>query len=275
MSERARRNIEMFGTKGQDRIELSRVGVVGYGGLGSHCGQQLAHLGTIDFTVVDPDTVEESNLNRLVGAVPADAANQAPKVDIAERTIKAINPQARVVSLPVNIADPRARAALEHVDVVFGAVDNDVARLSLTEFCSEQGIIHIDMATDAGEYEDGRVWFGGRVVICDGNGCLSCLDLLDQRELARAAMTQEQRDSDDRIYGVDRAVLDAAGPMVVSVNGVVASLAVTEFIALVTNLRSRFRYVTYRGDVGIVAKNTDPPNPDCYYCAQWNRTKGK
>ncbi len=113
------------------------------------------------------------------------------------------------------------------------------------------------------------MWFGGRVYIStNGRGCLSCSDLLDQRELARAAMTPEQREADDRIYGFDRGLLGGSGPMVVSINGTVASVAVTEFIALVTGLRPPKRHLVYHGEVGIVVENVDPPTDSCYYCQQ-------
>jgi hypothetical protein len=71
----------------------------------------------------------------------------------------------------------------------------------------------------------------------DGERCLSCISELDPRALARTQMTEERRSGDDEIYGVDRAALDTGGPSVVSVNGVVASLAVTEFMAWRTGLR--------------------------------------
>lgn len=80
-------------------------------------------------------------------------------------------------------------------------------------------------------------------------------------------MTDEQRQADDRTYGVDR-MRDASGPMVVSINGVVASLANTEFIAFVTGTRRPDRHLVYRGELGVVGRNTDPVRPGCYYCAQ-------
>lgn len=74
-----------------------------------------------------------------------------------------------------------------------------------------------------------------------GDGCLSCLDALDQEELRLAAMTSEQRKDYARIYGIDLAALGKTGPSVVSLNGVVASLAVTEFMVMITGLRAPAR----------------------------------
>ena len=52
--------------------------------------------------------------------------------------------------------------------------------------------------------------------------------------MTRDSMSPEQRAVRDRIYGVKRGALGETGPMVVSINGVVASLAVTEFVVLLT-----------------------------------------
>jgi hypothetical protein len=72
-------------------------------------------------------------------------------------------------------------------------------------------------------------------------------------------MSPDEREIDRRIYGVDRDALARAGPSVVSVNGVVASLGVTEFMAHVTGLREPVRQLTYRADLGTVTKLLDPP----------------
>jgi hypothetical protein len=56
------------------------------------------------------------------------------------------------------------------------------------------------------------------------------------------------------------------GPSVVTINGVVASLAMTEFMAAVTGLRPAVPVLTYHGNRGIVTRSSEPPVPDCYYC---------
>jgi molybdopterin-synthase adenylyltransferase len=80
-------------------------------------------------------------------------------------------------------------------------------------------------------------------------------------------MDPAQREADQRIYGVDRAALAGTGPMVVSINGVVASLAVTEFICHVTGLRQPAGKLTYHAHQGVVRRGNDQPPADCYYCA--------
>jgi hypothetical protein len=54
---------------------------------------------------------------------------------------------------------------------------------------------------------------------------------------------------------------------VVSVKGAVASLAVTEFIALVTELRAPVPHNTFRADMPLITRSKDAPESDCYFCA--------
>jgi molybdopterin/thiamine biosynthesis adenylyltransferase len=252
--------MKLFGAEGQARIAETSVTIVGLGGLGSHVAQQLAYIGVLRFRLIDGDVVSVSNLNRLIGATDRDIGAQ--KVDIAARMISAIQPSATVTRSVRDFTFDDA-LDLEPASVLFGCVDGDPARLEMVRYASTYALPYIDLASDVvpgGE-------FGGRVVFAkEGERCLSCLDEFDQHELARAGMTDEQRAADDEIYGIDRGVTGDTGPSVVSINGVVASLAVTEFFAWVTGLREPQGYLNYRGDHGTVGARADPPRSYCHYC---------
>ncbi len=263
-TERYDRQVRLFGADGQRSVASSSVGIVGLGGLGSHVAQQLAHLGVLSYTLIDSDHVSISNLNRLVGATSADAANTIAKVEVAERQIQSIQASASVQRVRDLESAPSARAALRSSTIVFGCVDNDEARLGLTDLCARTNKPYVDISTEIAT--DGS-WYGGRLVwTSHGTGCLVCRGELDQHALAQAQMTDAQRAADDRIYGVARGDLGGTGPAVISINGVVASLAVTEFIAWATGLRAPIPFLTYRGDLGTVTRRVDPPRPGCYYC---------
>ena len=62
------RQIRLFGKEGQERIKNTYITIVGAGGLGSHVIQQLAFLGVGCLSIVDPEDLDETNLNRLIGA---------------------------------------------------------------------------------------------------------------------------------------------------------------------------------------------------------------
>ncbi len=264
-TERYSRNEALFGAEGQRRIAATGVTIVGLGGLGSHVAQQLAYIGVRDYRLVDFDIVTDSSMNRLIGAVDADVAAQTKKIAVAERTIKAIIPNATVRPLDAKIDAPEAEAAIAAGDVVFGCLDRDLPRLKLTELCARFAKPLFDLASDTGG-EGEELWYGGRVVFANGAGCLVCHDLLDQQEIARDSMSPEQREAHHRIYGVERDALAGTGPMVVSLNGVVASLAVTEFMVFVTGMRAPAGQLIYRGETPVVRRVVDEPEPGCYFC---------
>src|SRR5438552_2334935 len=98
------------------------VGLVRLGGGGSHIAQQLAHVGVGDFIVIDPDMVEDTNLNRLVGASAADVSRGTAKVDVTERLILGVNPNARVCKVRDRW---QGRAELlRDCAAIFGCVDS-------------------------------------------------------------------------------------------------------------------------------------------------------
>ena len=239
--------------------------IIGVGGLGSHVAQQLAYLGVETQTPVDFDIVTISSMNRLVGAIDTDVAAKTKKVIVAERMIVGINPRAIVEPVDAKINTAEAEAAIAAADVVFGYLDRDLPRLKLTELCSRYAKPLFDLATDTGG-EGGDLWYGGRVVFANGAGCLLCRNLLDQQEMTRDSMSLEQREVHERIYGVERGALGETGPMVVSINGVVSSLAVTEFMVFVAGMREPVPHLIYRGHAGTVGRNNDPPETGCYFC---------
>ena len=207
-----------------------------------------------------------TNRNRYIGAWHDDPIPGSPKVKLCLRHIHLIDPTIRVGVVHDSLVSEAALGAVKSADYVFGCLDREGARLILTELCAEYSRPYIDVATDV---DPGPPLVYGGQVCCslDGTGCLVCMDMLDiaEAQIDLAGPTA-QRDR-DAIYGVARRHLRRAGPSVVSINGVVASLAVTEFMAAVTGLRPAHRQVTYRGQLGKATVCTDAPRPDCYYCS--------
>ncbi len=116
-SDRHDRQLRAFGAAGQAAIARLRLLVVGAGGTGSVAVQQLGHLGARQITVIDPDLVEETNLNRLVGATVADIGK--PKVDVARRQLLDLNPAAQVEAVRGDIVDAEQAARIAAHDLVF------------------------------------------------------------------------------------------------------------------------------------------------------------
>src|SRR5437870_13764265 len=85
-----------LGPGAEQKLADVRVAIAGLGGGGSHIAQQLAHVGVGHYRLIDPQAIEASNLNRLVGATKEDVDASRPKVEILRRTILGIRPWAEV-----------------------------------------------------------------------------------------------------------------------------------------------------------------------------------
>jgi len=236
------RQIRAFGKEMQPRISSLKVGVVGLGGTGSHVSQQLAYLGVRDFVIVDSQLVEDTNLNRLVGATPKDIGK--PKVRVIGSWISRISPKTKVQPIHADLRSSTVFSALKMVDVIFDCVDNDGARLILNELSLAYLVPLIDCGVEI-EIEGRQLQqVGGRVnMVLPGGPCLVCMQQIDLDE-ARITLSQPEEIQRARQMGYIHGD-DEPSPSVVSLNGVVASLAVTEFLNLVTGTRALQPFVTY------------------------------
>src|SRR5579872_3411465 len=83
-----------IGGPGQQRLKAARVLIVGAGGLGAPAALYLAAAGVGELTLVDPDTVDRSNLQRQVLYDTDDAGRL--KVEAAGERLVALNPNVEV-----------------------------------------------------------------------------------------------------------------------------------------------------------------------------------
>jgi molybdopterin-synthase adenylyltransferase len=235
------------------------------GGLGTPLTQQLALLGVGTLNLIDSEELADTDRNRYVGAWHDDPVPGTRKVDLGERLVHGIDPTIRVTKIHDSLVSEPAFAAVMQSDYVFGCLDSEGARLVLNELCAAYDRPYLDLASDVVPGDPPS--YGGRICIAlEGRGCLICCGLLDVAEAQEDLIGPESRRQREALYGVERAALDRSGPSVVSINGVVASLAVTEFMVAVTGLRAPQRVMMYYGQTGKVTVSRDEPAPDCYYC---------
>ena len=262
------RQLPLLGSEGQARLRGANVVVVGLGGLGSHAVQQLAYLGVGRILGIDPDRVDVTNLNRLVGATPEDARAGRTKVEVMRRMVTGIAPGTEFEGHEVSVMSKAALAALADADLVLGCVDLEGVRLVLTEYCAAYEVPYIDAATDV--VTDGGLEYGGRVVSCTSDaGCLVCTGELDAAEAGDDLAGPAEREARDRIYGVPAAQLGRSGPSVVTINGVIASVAAMEAMVHLTGLREPILVIRYRGSVANrtpVTIRTERDRDECYIC---------
>jgi len=264
--ERASRQVPMIGEQGQEYVRQTKVAIIGVGGLGSHVAQMLAYLGVRDFMLVDFDKVDITNLNRLIGAGPKDISKA--KVEIAERMIRQIAGKGRLVirTFESDLREQTVLDALKTADVIFGCVDKDGPRLILNELSLAYLIPYIDcgFGINAENYEIKEA--GGRVILVKPDGpCLLCCKEISISAASDDLAPQEEfevRKSQGYVSGAD-----VPSPSVVSLNGTVASVAVTEFLALVTGFRPARTYTFYDMLEQRMVPRLVQPDQKCIACS--------
>jgi len=199
---------------------LSRavVAIVGLCGGGSHVAPQLAHIGATNFRLFDPDHVDYSNLNRMLGSTPADAAMGRSKTDVIREQILRINPSVTVELFAKKWQEEHTR--LRDCTAVFGCVDSFEQRGELEAYCRRFLIPYIDIGMDVEKLSERHYSISGQVILSlPGYPCMWCMGFLNK---TRIAQEQERYgDAGDR-------------PQVIWPNGLLASTAVGKFMGLVT-----------------------------------------
>jgi molybdopterin/thiamine biosynthesis adenylyltransferase len=258
---RIQRQALAFGSDGQRRLESLHFAIVGAGGTGSVVGQQLAHLGAREFTLIDLDLVEESNLNRLVGATDSDVGRT--KVDVLKDLIATVQPRANVRAIRGDICDAGIARSLLGCDFFFCCTDSEGSRAVLNQFAYQYWVPGIDLGVAIRVRKEQVTHISGRVqMLTPGQPCLLCTEVLDPEQVRRDLLTDEARARDRYIDGAF-----VPQPSVISINSTAASLAVTMMLAAVTGVPVGTRNQRIRFEAGIVSRVTVDSRASCPVCS--------
>jgi molybdopterin/thiamine biosynthesis adenylyltransferase/rhodanese-related sulfurtransferase len=127
-----------IGLEGQTKLLEAKVLLLGAGGLGSPTALYLAAAGVGTLGVVDDDVVDLSNLQRQV--IHTTDRIGTPKVDSAEASIKAINPDVDVVKYKTRLDASNIMEIIDGYDVIVDGVDNFPTRYLLNDATVRLGI---------------------------------------------------------------------------------------------------------------------------------------
>jgi sulfur-carrier protein adenylyltransferase/sulfurtransferase len=119
------------GAEGQQKLLDAKVLLLGAGGLGSPAALYLAAAGVGMLGIVDDDEVDLSNLQRQV--IHSNDRIGVPKVDSAEMTINALNPDVNVVKHAVRLGSDNIMDILPGYDIVVDGLDNFPTRYLLND----------------------------------------------------------------------------------------------------------------------------------------------
>lgn len=119
------------GVEGQQKLLDARVLLLGAGGLGSPAALYLAAAGVGTLGIVDNDEVDLSNLQRQV--IHSSERIGVSKVDSAEQTITALNPDVKVVGHKLRLGPENIMDVLPGYDIVVDGLDNFPTRYLLND----------------------------------------------------------------------------------------------------------------------------------------------
>ena len=124
--------VPQIGLMGQEKLAHSRILIVGCGALGTYAAEQLARTGVNHLLLIDPDKVEESNLQRQTLFTQKDIG--LAKVEAAQRRLKEINPELHLQKRQENF-DSALFEDLGPLDLVLDCTDNFLVRQLINRFC--------------------------------------------------------------------------------------------------------------------------------------------
>lgn len=266
------RHIRAFGEQGQARLRSLRVGVVGVSGTGSHVCEQLVRLGVGELVAVDPDAVEQVNLNRIVTATTDDAAQHRSKAQTIVSYAASSGTDSHVEPVVADLRHAGVAARLAALDALFGCTDTTISRAILNRLAVQQFIPYWDCGTEISSGSGLRAYGRMRVTLA-GAACLYCMGVVDPEALRIDLLDPSQRELE-----VARGYIQGGGvpaPSVVSINAVVASLAVTSFLRWAVGQEpisgGEWIFRSYAGDVRCQQPPRDPNCPVCSVEARLGR----
>jgi len=154
------------GVAGQLKLLAAKVLCIGAGGLGSPSSMYLAAAGLGTIGVIDDDTVDASNLQRQI-LHGTDRVGLA-KVESAETTLRALNPDVKVDKHRTRITSDNALALIAPYDVIVDGADNFATRYLVNDAALRLGkpVIHASIFR-----------FEGQITVfpASGSPCYRCL----------------------------------------------------------------------------------------------------
>lgn len=130
------RTIQAIGAEAFARLQSANVILFGVGGVGGWCAEALVRTGVQHLTIVDFDTVADSNLNRQVVATASNIGH--PKVEEMRLRLLSINPLAHITALPLKYdAATAEQFDFNQYDVVIDAIDSLDCKMLLIRRATE------------------------------------------------------------------------------------------------------------------------------------------
>lgn len=229
-----RRHAQAFGKGTVEVLSRLTVAIVGCSGTGSIVAEQLARLGVGKLILIDPDFVEEKNLNRILNSGKEDSYLSRPKVHVIASAIAHIGLGQEVLPLVCNLISKEAVSAVAEADIVFGCMDGAEGRHLLNRIATFYNLPYFDVGVRLDADGEGGIEriAGGVHYLQPGLSSLLSRGVYTMQRVEAEGL----RRTDPEMYrrqvaeGYLRGV-EEERPAVISVNMFLASAVVNEFLA--------------------------------------------
>lgn len=230
----ALRHAQAFGSGTTALLRKLSIAIVGCSGTGSIVAEQLARLGVGRLVLIDPDAIEEKNLNRILNSGKEDAYLARPKVHVLASAIARTGLNQEVIPLVANLISPESVRLVAECDIVFGCMDGAEGRHMLNRLATfySQPYFDVGVRLDA-DGKGGIERISGAVhYLQPGLSSLLSRGVYNMKRVE----AEEVRRADPEMYrqqvreGYLRGV-EEDRPAVISVNMFIAAIAVNDLLA--------------------------------------------
>jgi molybdopterin/thiamine biosynthesis adenylyltransferase len=181
------RQAAAFGAPFVENLRSLRIGVIGCGGTGSPTVTLLTRAGVGEIVLIDGDSLEKSNLNRVRGARLTDIGSN--KALVLQHFVNEIGLSTQIAAYECYVdSDPSAVDALSSCDVIFGCTDDQIGREVVNIAVYAYGLAYIDVGLGGqiGQTPEGdpvlRYHFGRiSTMLPEFGECLFCQGVVSER----------------------------------------------------------------------------------------------
>lgn len=152
------RTERLMGAEKTARLKRVRVLVVGVGGVGGYAAEMLARSGVASLTLIDADTVAETNLNRQLIALRSTLGK--PKTELFQKRFLDINPDIKVKAITEFITPDNVGQILDcGYDYVLDCIDTVAPKTALIAECMHRHIPIISSMGAGGRVDPTRIGY--------------------------------------------------------------------------------------------------------------------
>lgn len=262
------RHAQAFGSGTTQMLQRLSVAVVGCSGTGSIVAEQLARLGVRRMLLVDPDVIEEKNLNRILNSGKEDAYLSRPKVHVLASAIARMGLGIEVVPINRNLIDVETLKAVAECDIVFGCMDGVEGRHWLNRLATfyAQPYFDVGVRLDADGKGGINQVSGATHYLQPGKSSLFSRGVYSMKRVESEELCRTNREMHQRHVreGYLRGA-DEDRPAVISVNMLFASLMINDFLARLHAYRNQpnSEYAYIGGNLSEMQLFLEPESDPC------------